>query len=60
MEALAEGLEDLERYLDLLGRDSKGTRAQEIRALADQLDQTTGRRSNLQAREGTGSKEVAS
>lgn len=37
---IAEGLRDLERYLELIGEDTTGTRANEIRLLVEQLKQT--------------------
>lgn len=39
---LIEGVRDLERYIQLVGPETQGTRIREIRALTEQLRQTTG------------------
>lgn len=39
---LSAGLQDLEKYLELVGSETRGTRAADIRALTDQLRQAAG------------------
>lgn len=59
-EALTEGLEELELYLELIGPDAAGTRAFEIRTLTEQLRQTTGRGAGARRRAKAYSGKVAS
>ena len=41
-EKIANGIRDMEQYLKLLGNDTRGTRAADIRVLVNQLRRTTG------------------
>ena len=51
-ESLSEALRELERYLELIGDDTQGADVERVRALAEQLRQTTGQGSMLEARIG--------
>lgn len=55
-EALERGVADLERYLELAGPESQGTRVADVRALVEQLRQATAETSEAPAEGGTGAR----